>query len=110
MPGVFIQEAFRKRGLSLPPTSVLTYSFSLRDMLLMTGNYLSIVAASAVPVFNAKRAIVKALPIDLGPQATARPVAIFTLRNRTLSPAAGLFIDNIRAVAKSIASQSKRWR
>jgi DNA-binding transcriptional LysR family regulator len=108
MPGVFIKEAFRKRGLSLPPASVLTYSFQLRDMLLMTGNYLSIVAASAVPVFNAKRVIVKALPIDLGTQATARPVAIFTLKNRTLSPAAVLFIDNIRAVAKSIALRSKR--
>jgi hypothetical protein len=108
MPGVVIEEAFRKQGLSLPSASVLTYSFSLRDMLLMTGNYLSIVAASAVPVFNAKRVIVKTLPIDLGPQATARPVAIFTLKNRTLSPAAAILIDHIRAIAKSIASQSKR--
>jgi DNA-binding transcriptional LysR family regulator len=108
IPGVFIEQAFRKHGLSLPPASVLTYSFLLRDMLLMTGNYLSIVAASAVPVFNAKRVIVKTLPIDLGPQVTARPVAIFTLTNRTLSPSAALFIDNIRAVAKSIASRSKR--
>lgn len=108
MPGVFIEEAFRKRGLSLPPASVLTYSFQLRDMLLMTGKYLSIVAASAVPVFNAKRLIVKTLPIDLGAQATARPVAIFTLKNRMLSPAAALFIDHIRKVAKAIASQSKR--
>lgn len=108
MPGVFIEEAFRKRGLNLPPASVLTYSFQLRDMLLMTGKYLSIVAASAVPVFNAKRLIVKTLPIDLGAQATARPVAIFTLKNRMLSPAAALFIDHIRKVAKAIASQSKR--
>jgi DNA-binding transcriptional LysR family regulator len=108
IPGIFIEEAFRKRGLGLPPLSVLTYSFQLRDMLLMTGNYLSIVAASAVPVFNAKRVMVKTLPIDLGAEAKARPVAIFTLKNRTLSPAAMLFIDNIRTVAKAIASRSKR--
>jgi DNA-binding transcriptional LysR family regulator len=108
MPGIFIEEAFRRKGLSLPPASVLTYSFQLRDTLLMTGKYLSIVAASAVPVFNAKRLIVKTLPIDLGAQATARPVAIFTLKNRTLSPAAELFIDNIRIAAKGIASQPKR--
>jgi hypothetical protein len=35
-------------------------------------------------------------------------VAIFTLANPTLSPAAALFIDNIRGVEKSIASQAKR--
>jgi hypothetical protein len=87
---------------------VLTYSFQLRDMLLMTGKYLSIVAASAVPILNAKRLIVKTLPIDLGPQATARPVAVFTLKNRTLSPAVTLFVEHIRKVAKAIASQSNR--
>jgi hypothetical protein len=108
MPGTFIEEAFRNRGLSLPQASVLTYSFQLRDMLLMTDKYLSIVAASAVPILNAKRLIVKTLPIDLGPNAKARPVAIFTLRNRTLSPAAARFIDHIRKVAKAIPSRSKR--
>jgi DNA-binding transcriptional LysR family regulator len=108
IPGIFIDEAFRRHGLSLPPASVLTYSFQLRDMLLMTGNYLSIVAASAIPVFNAKRLIVKTLPIDLGAQAKARPVAIFTLKNRTLSPVAELFIDCIRSVAKTLAPQFKR--
>jgi DNA-binding transcriptional LysR family regulator len=106
MPGVFIEEAFRNRGLSLPRASVLTYSFQLRDMLLMGGKYLSIVAASAVPVLNAKRVMVKILPIDLGSQATARPVAVFTLKNRTLSPAVALFVDHIRKAAKTIASQS----
>jgi DNA-binding transcriptional LysR family regulator len=108
IPGSVIEEAFRRRGLSLPRTSIITYSFQLRDMLLMTGNYLSIVAASAVPIFNAKRVTVKALPVDLGAQAKARPVAIFTLRNRTLSPVTELFIGCVRAVAKGIASQSKR--
>lgn len=103
IPGVFIEEAFRKNGLDLPSASVMTYSFQLRDMLLMTGNYVSIVAASAVPILNAKRVIVKVLPIDLGPSAKARPVAIFTLKNRTLSPAIELFIDCIRTAAKAIA-------
>ena len=108
IPGVFIEEAFRRRGLGLPPACVLTYSFQLRDMLLMTGNYLSIVAASAVPIFNAKRVIVKTLPIDLGPQANSRRVAIFTLKNRTLSPVTELFIDCVRTASKTITSQAKR--
>jgi DNA-binding transcriptional LysR family regulator len=105
MPGIFIEEAFRRKKLKLPSAAVLTYSFQLRDMLLMTGNYLSIVAASAVPIFNAKRAVVKVLPIDLGAQAKARPVAIFTLKNRTLSPVTELFIDCVRTVAKGIAAK-----
>jgi hypothetical protein len=37
----------------------------------------------------------------------ARPMAIFTLKNRTLSPAAELFIDAVRAVGKTMAIQSK---
>jgi DNA-binding transcriptional LysR family regulator len=110
IPGIFIEEAFRSRGLNLPPASVLTYSFQLRDMLLMTGNYLSIVAASAVPILNAKRVIVKSLPIDLGNQAKARPVAIFTLKNRTLSPVTELFIECVRTAAKTISSQPKGRR
>jgi DNA-binding transcriptional LysR family regulator len=105
MPGIFIEEAFRRQNLGLPDAAVLTYSFQLRDMLLMTGNYLSIVAASAVPIFNAKRVAVKVLPIDLGARAKARPVAIFRLKNRTLSPVTELFVDCVRGVAKGIASR-----
>ena len=37
-----------------------------------------------------------------------RPVAIFTLKNRTLNPIAGLFIDCARAVAKSMSAQHDR--
>jgi hypothetical protein len=44
----------------------------------------------------------------VGSNATARPVAIFTLKNRTLSPVIELFIDCVRTVAKEIKSQIKR--
>jgi DNA-binding transcriptional LysR family regulator len=108
IPGVFIEEAFREHGLNLPLASVLSDSLLLRDMLMMTGNYLSIVAASAVSVLNAKRETVKVLPIRLGSSALARPVAIFTLKNRTLGPAVEVFIDCVRAVAKEIKSQVER--
>jgi DNA-binding transcriptional LysR family regulator len=105
IPGVFIEEAFREHGLNLPQASVLSYSLQLRDMLMMTGDYLSIVAASAVSVLNAKRETVKVLPIHLGSNASTRSVAIYTLKNRTLSPVIGVFIDCVRAVAKGIKSQ-----
>jgi DNA-binding transcriptional LysR family regulator len=107
-PGVIIEEAFRQHGLNLPQASVQSYSLQLRDMLMMTGDYLSIVAASAVPVLNAKRETVKVLPIHLGSNALARPVAIFTLKNRTLSPVIEVFIECVHAVAKRIKSRIER--
>jgi len=44
---------------------------------------------------------VKALPIDLGIQ--TRPVALFTLKNRTLSPVVELFMKCVRTAVKSMA-------
>jgi hypothetical protein len=57
-------------------------------------------------VFNAKHVAVKSLPIDLGIQ--GRPVAVFTLKNRTLSPLAEIVIKCVRAAAASISSQPRR--
>jgi DNA-binding transcriptional LysR family regulator len=71
-------------------------------MLLTSGDYVTVIPASMVRVFNAERHRVKVLPIDLGIQ--ARPVAIFTLKNRALSPAAELFIGRVRATVKSSLS------
>jgi hypothetical protein len=48
---------------------------------------------------------VKALPVDLG--VNSRPMAIITLKNRTLRPAAELFIDVVRAAGKAMAIHSK---
>jgi LysR family pca operon transcriptional activator len=45
---------------------------------------------------------IRALPIHL-PQ-TERPVGIVTLKNRTLTPVAQLFIDCARAAAKPLAT------
>jgi DNA-binding transcriptional LysR family regulator len=107
-PGILIEQAFQEQGLRFPQATVLSYSLQLRDMLLMMGDYLSIVAASAVPVLNAKRDTVKVLQIDLGRSATARPVTIVTLKNRMPSPVVAVFIGCVRAVAKEIESQIGR--
>jgi DNA-binding transcriptional LysR family regulator len=73
-------------------------------MLLTTGNYLTVIPACMLQVLNAKRPTVKRLPIDLGVQ--ARPVAIFTLKNRTLSPIAELFIECARLATRSTFSSA----
>ena len=102
-PGLLVEEAFKALDLQMPHASLTTNSFHLRDMLLMTADYLTVVPACMLPVLNAKHPTVKRLPIDLGVQ--TRPVAIFTLKNRTLSPVAELFLQSVRTEAKSIVTE-----
>ena len=77
-------------------------SFRLRDMLLTSRDYLTVMPACMMHVLNAKRATVKPLPIDLEIQ--KRPLAIFTLKSRTLSPVAEPFSNCTRAAAQSLFS------
>jgi hypothetical protein len=58
-------------------------------------------------VFNAKFPAVKALPVNLG--TPTRPVAIFTLKNRTLSPVADLVIKCVRFVAQRVALRARPY-
>jgi len=92
--------------LALPRARIATMSYHLRDMLLTTGDYLTVIPACMLDVLNAKRTTVKPLPIDLGVQ--TRPVAIFTLKNRTLSPVAELFIRCARVATQCRFSSATR--
>lgn len=105
-PGMLVEEAFRLQGLAVPRPSVTTSSFHLRDALLAKGDYLTLVPACMLRVFNAKHMAVKSLPIDMGIQ--DRPVAVFTLKNRTLSPLAEIVIKSVRAVVASMSPQPRR--
>jgi DNA-binding transcriptional LysR family regulator len=98
-PGALLRQAFRDRGLEMPRAHVSTMSYHLRDMLLTTGNYVTVIPACMLHVLNAKRPTARRLPIELGVQ--TRPVAIFTLKNRTLSPVVELFIGCARSIAQS---------
>jgi DNA-binding transcriptional LysR family regulator len=100
VPASFYAEAFHAKGIEMPRESVSTFSLHVRLHLLATGHFLTIFPASVLR-FNAKRWSLKALPIDLG--LPSRPVAIFTLKNRTLSPVVQLFIEHVRAVAKTVS-------
>jgi DNA-binding transcriptional LysR family regulator len=100
-----LAEAFRAHGLDLPRRSVVSLSMNLRNHLLATGRFLTVLSASMLR-FNAKAWSLKALPIDL--HVPHRCVAIITLKGRTLSPVVQLFIDHARAVAKSLSAPSDR--
>jgi DNA-binding transcriptional LysR family regulator len=90
-------EAFRASGLDYPRTVVVTESPQARFNLPATGSFLTMFSASALR-FPTRRTEVKALPVQL-PMAPV-PNGIVTLKNRTLSSVARLFIKHAREVAK----------
>lgn len=93
-----IAEAFAAHGLEVPQEKVSATSIVLRDHLLATGRFLTILPQSLLR-YNARQWSFKALPVDL--RVKPRCVAILTLKNRTPSPLAELFIETLRAVAQT---------
>jgi DNA-binding transcriptional LysR family regulator len=103
-PGTVVLEAFRAHGLTPPRACVTTTSFHVRDTLMMSGDYLTVIPACVTAVFNAKAPTIKVLPVDLG--IAPRPVAIFTLKNRTLNPVAARFAETLKIVTANRRSAS----
>ena len=91
----WVASAFQSQGLTPPRARVTTLSLDMRAALLERGDFLSAFPPDLVSRYPS----IKALPIDLGLQ--PRPIAIVTLKNRTLNPAAELFISQMRATAKT---------
>jgi DNA-binding transcriptional LysR family regulator len=94
-----ITRAFQMHGVD-PPRQSATADIHVRIHLLTTGRYLTFLPDDLLQ-FVGRRWSLKALPIDLGIKAPS--LGVLTLRNRTLSPVAQLFIDCARDIAKSLA-------
>jgi DNA-binding transcriptional LysR family regulator len=79
----------------------------LRMHLLATGRYVTVLQDSVLR-YNAKQwsltALALKLPID------PAPIALFMLKNRTLSPVVTRFIEQARAVARSTQPGGPRRR
>jgi DNA-binding transcriptional LysR family regulator len=99
--GSVVAEAFRTSGLPMPRTVVLS-TLPVRSVLLTTGRYLSMIPRVALQ-FPLPGPALKVLPIEL--PSTPRPLAIVTLKNRTLSPVAHTFIDGARRIAGAVAAK-----
>ena len=89
-----LEEAFRAAGLPMPRISIVAFSLHLRIHLLTTGRHVTAFPNSVLRL-NEKRFSLKALPVEM--PARPWPIAIVTLRNRTLSPVVGVFIESLRA-------------
>ena len=97
-----VAEAFQARGLPIPRASAVTLSLQLRAHLLCNGPYIASIAVSSFMMHAAGHSI-KVLPVDLPDRTT--PVAIITLKNRTLSPAVEHFIGYVRDFTQTMRSR-----
>jgi DNA-binding transcriptional LysR family regulator len=100
-----VMGAFRARGLPPPRIAVTTVSVHLRNFLGMSGRFIVALPVSILNLYGDLFRL-KRLPIEL-PNAQL-PVGIITLKNRTLSPTAELFIACAREVTKSMAAAPPR--
>jgi len=100
LPTLLLEQAFHASNLPAPKMRVTTFSASLRAYLLVTGDFLTAMPKSLLRM-NAEDIGLKQLPIDL--PTTRFPVAIITLKNRTVSPAVELFLERLRTYVKSLA-------
>jgi DNA-binding transcriptional LysR family regulator len=108
MPGEkAVMEAFRTRGLPAPHVAVKTMSVHLRNFLSVRRDFIAVLPASILRL-NADIVGLKMLPIEL--PLPAPPVAVITLKNRTLSPTVELFLECARDVAKSMGAQREAKR
>jgi DNA-binding transcriptional LysR family regulator len=107
-PGATTVDLFRESGLSMPRTPLTTLSIHLCCRLAATGRFVTLLPSSIVQ-FSGRDQSLKMLPVNL-PRKSAgsvASVAIVTLKNRTLSPAAEIFIECVREVSKSMASKPR---
>jgi DNA-binding transcriptional LysR family regulator len=100
--GSLIADAFRADGLEMPRVAVATTTAHLLFQLLESGRFVGHFGDGLLH-FYANRFALKKLPIELPIQPFA--VAIVTLKNRTISPVAQLFIDCAREVARPLAKR-----
>ena len=88
-------EAFAAYGLDLPPASAET--FSMHIVFHMVANEGFVALLPGFMLHLCKHLSIMALPIELAIE--RRPIALVTLKNRTLSPVAQRFIDCTHEVA-----------
>jgi DNA-binding transcriptional LysR family regulator len=79
---------------------VASLSINIQNELLATGRFLTVLPGFMLRVTPRNLAL-KALPVAL--PNSPMPIGLVTLKNRTLTPLAQLFIENVRALAKPLA-------
>jgi len=98
--GSLVEAGFRASGHEPPRATVVTHSEYLKNNLLATGRFLTVLPSFMMKV-PGRYPPLKALPVAF--HDTPAPIGLVTLKNRMLTPLAQLFIENIRTLAKPMA-------
>ena len=93
--------AFRASGVEPPRPTVTTLSLNLRNTLLATGRFLTILPSFTLNLAG-KGAPLRPLPLEL--PKTRRAIGVVRLKNRSLSPLGELFLERVRIVTKPLAA------
>jgi DNA-binding transcriptional LysR family regulator len=104
-PGIVasvIAETFAACGLGVPRADAIIGSIHLHNALLADGRSLAFLPSSVLR-FGAEQLSIKPLQVKLPD--LRRPVGVITLRGRLIPPAAQLFIECAREVARPLASK-----
>ena len=107
-PGSAVADLFRESGLRMPRVPVATLSIHLCCRLAATGRFVALLPGSILR-FSGNDLGLTRVPVKL-PRASAVSVAMVTLKDRTQSPAADIFIACVRDVAKSMAEKPRSRR
>jgi DNA-binding transcriptional LysR family regulator len=99
-----VVEAFRVNGLKPPQPAVYTHAVNMRISLAATGPFLAVVPAGIMRL-PSKYPSIRMLPVEL--PTTHRQIGIVTLKNRTLSPLAQIFVECARDIAKRLPKGEK---
>jgi DNA-binding transcriptional LysR family regulator len=98
----YVEETFRLHGLPMPQNGIVANSTPLHIAMLSAGPFLTMLPRSLI-WFAAKQLGIKQLPIEL--PVRPPPVGIVTLKGRTASPVAKLFVECAREVSRPLAGQ-----
>jgi DNA-binding transcriptional LysR family regulator len=97
--GALVIEAFQRAGLKPPTRSVTVGSAQCTSNLVAKGQYLGVLGSMFLH-FRPPSVRLKVLPVDI--PVAASPISVVTLKDRTLSPVAQLFIGFAREITKSL--------
>jgi DNA-binding transcriptional LysR family regulator len=103
--GSMVLEAFRLSGLQQPPRSVTVASAQCTSNLVAKGLFLGVHGRMFLR-FNPPSVRLKVLPVEL--PNSASPVSVVTLKGRTLSPLAEVFVKCAHEVTQGLAEGGKQ--
>jgi DNA-binding transcriptional LysR family regulator len=98
VPGLHIASAFRAAGLTPPAAQVLSLSIPLHQHLLATGRFLTMLPTTMLRL--GKGFPLKRVPVKLSK--SHYRTGIVTLKGRTLSPLAHLFVKCARESVRGL--------